>query len=73
MKTKKRKQSKRRRRQLGEFPLAFGRYLGRPIRSIPHSYGNPGAPLQGQSVLYSGSDASAFIESFSEFGFCFSV
>lgn len=30
--------------------------------------GNPGAPLQGQAILYAGQDRAAFVAAFSEFG-----
>ena len=32
--------------------------------------GEPGAPLQGQSVLYFGNNPAAFMEAFKKFGFC---
>ena len=30
--------------------------------------GNPGAPLQGQAIIYSGSDVASFTEVFGQFG-----
>jgi hypothetical protein len=35
--------------------------------------GNPGAPLQGQAVLYFGDDARGFCNGFADFGFCTEV
>ena len=32
--------------------------------------GNPGAPLQGQAIVYRGSIVSGFVEEFSQYGFC---
>jgi ParB family chromosome partitioning protein len=32
--------------------------------------GNPGAPLQGQAVLFLGADVEAFVRAFAQFGFC---
>lgn len=32
--------------------------------------GNPGAPLQGQAIIYFGSDAESFCREFASFGFC---
>ena len=32
--------------------------------------GNPGAPLQGQAIIYAGKEPDKFINEFSKFGWC---
>jgi DNA N-6-adenine-methyltransferase (Dam) len=32
--------------------------------------GNPGAPLQGQAILYFGREVEGFVREFGQFGFC---
>lgn len=56
----------------GQFALSSARVACFPERRIKFldPNGNPGAPLQGQMILYYGNDSEGFVSRFSNFGIC---
>lgn len=53
---RRRKRRRKSRSSIGSFPLAFGKYAGKPISSVPTSYvkwavATPGVPVADQWVI----------------------